>query len=305
MRRSILLFLAVILVLGAAAAAWFVKRSHDTPAYALRELAAAVDAKDQLAFEEHFDTKRVAQSVTEDLVSSTISQATRQASSTDGFGALGTMLGTQMLQGMKPMLAARIEQSITAAVRGEDPPPGDDLSTGRVLTNRADFRPLREAFKGLDGVQQRGDVALVRVRMQLPDPDTVVVFTLRMERGPRAWRVVGVEQLGEQLQRLERHQMDDAYVASMKSDLRNLVTAEEAYFADSVRYTSRPSRLMFATTTGVTGPTIVLTTDGWRGWVGSRYTTKTCAIFVGSVPLAPAGKEGYPACQEGPPSITH
>src|SRR5256885_5864151 len=29
-----------------------------------------------------------------------------------------------------------------------------------------------------------------------------------------------------------------AYVASMKSDLRNLVTAEEAYFADSVKYTA-------------------------------------------------------------------
>src|SRR5947209_11033423 len=28
-----------------------------------------------------------------------------------------------------------------------------------------------------------------------------------------------------------------AYIASMKSDLRNLVTAEEAYFADSVKYT--------------------------------------------------------------------
>src|SRR5256712_13774849 len=29
---------------------------------------------------------------------------------------------------------------------------------------------------------------------------------------------------------------EKAYLASMKSDLRNLVTAEEAYFADSVKY---------------------------------------------------------------------
>src|SRR2546425_4390266 len=29
-----------------------------------------------------------------------------------------------------------------------------------------------------------------------------------------------------------------AYIASMKSDLRNLVTAEEAYFADSVKYSA-------------------------------------------------------------------
>src|SRR3989442_5717629 len=31
---------------------------------------------------------------------------------------------------------------------------------------------------------------------------------------------------------------EKAYLASMKSDLRNLITAEEAYFADSVKYTS-------------------------------------------------------------------
>src|SRR5437763_17145768 len=29
-----------------------------------------------------------------------------------------------------------------------------------------------------------------------------------------------------------------AYIASMKSDIRNLVTAEEAYFADSVKYSA-------------------------------------------------------------------
>src|SRR2546426_6148313 len=31
---------------------------------------------------------------------------------------------------------------------------------------------------------------------------------------------------------------EKAYLASMESDLRNLVTAEEAYFADSVKYTT-------------------------------------------------------------------
>src|SRR5207247_7479191 len=31
---------------------------------------------------------------------------------------------------------------------------------------------------------------------------------------------------------------EKAYLASMKSDLRNLVTAEAAYFADSVKYTT-------------------------------------------------------------------
>jgi prepilin-type N-terminal cleavage/methylation domain-containing protein len=34
---------------------------------------------------------------------------------------------------------------------------------------------------------------------------------------------------------------EKAYIASMKSDLRNLVTAEEAYFADSIKYTTAVS----------------------------------------------------------------
>src|SRR5438045_1748594 len=43
---------------------------------------------------------------------------------------------------------------------------------------------------------------------------------------------------------------EKAYLASMKSDLRNLVTAEEAYFADSVKYTTNLGTA-YATTSGV------------------------------------------------------
>src|SRR6266704_2444146 len=51
---------------------------------------------------------------------------------------------------------------------------------------------------------------------------------------------------------------EKAYIASMKSDLRNLVTAEEAYFADSVKYSTSvacanpptPGTVAFCTTTG-------------------------------------------------------
>src|SRR5438067_10342848 len=47
-----------------------------------------------------------------------------------------------------------------------------------------------------------------------------------------------------------------AYVTQMKSDLRNLVTAEEAYFADSSKYTSTVSALKFNVSSGVNAPTI-------------------------------------------------
>lgn len=88
---------------------------------------------------------------------------------------------------------------------------------------------------------------------------------------------------------------EKAYLASMKSDLRNLVTAEEAYFADSVKYTTNLGTA-FATTTGVVGPTIALTGDGWTANVSHTTTTKTCSIFVGTTSLAPAINEGEPKC---------
>jgi prepilin-type N-terminal cleavage/methylation domain-containing protein len=88
---------------------------------------------------------------------------------------------------------------------------------------------------------------------------------------------------------------EKAYLASMKSDLRNLITAEEAYFADSVKYTSNLGTA-YATTTGVVGPTIVVTANGFTANVTHTTTTKTCSVYVGTTALAPANKEGEPKC---------
>ena len=94
---------------------------------------------------------------------------------------------------------------------------------------------------------------------------------------------------------------EKAYLASMKSDLRNLVTAEEAFFADSVKYTTTigAGGLSFNVTTGnnPAGPTIALTADGWTANLTNLNTTKTCSIYIGSTALAPANKEGEPKCQ--------
>ena len=92
---------------------------------------------------------------------------------------------------------------------------------------------------------------------------------------------------------------EKAYLASMKSDLRNLVTAEEAYFADSVKYSSTigGGGVTFSQSTGNTLPTITTTADGWTANIKNANTTKTCSIFIGSTSLAPAGKEGEPKCQ--------
>src|SRR5881392_500728 len=72
---------------------------------------------------------------------------------------------------------------------------------------------------------------------------------------------------------------EKAYLASMKSDLRNLITAEEAFFADSVKYSANtscvtaPGTVAFCTTTGVLGPTINVTADGFTATVSHTTTT--------------------------------
>src|SRR5437764_4628687 len=100
-----------------------------------------------------------------------------------------------------------------------------------------------------------------------------------------------------------------AYIASMKSDLRNLVTAEEAYFADSVKYsattacTTPPTTgsVNFCVTTGNNLGTVGLAAGngGWAVTITNNNLTTPlvkCAIFINTAALAPAVSEGAPAC---------
>src|SRR2546430_2149827 len=93
--------------------------------------------------------------------------------------------------------------------------------------------------------------------------------------------------------------VEEYLTESAKSDLRNLVTAEEAYFADSVKYSSTigAGGVIFTQSTGNTAPTITTTADGWTANIKNANTTKTCSIYIGSTSLAPANKEGEPKCQ--------
>ncbi len=65
-------------------------------------------------------------------------------------------------------------------------------------------------------------------------------------------------------------------------------------------YTTSLPADRFETTTGVTGPSIALTADGWSAVVGHGSSTKTCAIFVGSTSAAPATQEHVPQCATPP-----
>ena len=90
---------------------------------------------------------------------------------------------------------------------------------------------------------------------------------------------------------------EKAYIASMKSDLRNLVTAQESYFADNVTYATTTANLQYNSSAGVTVTVAGATGTGWSATASHNATTKTCGIFVGAATAPISGQnEGEPKC---------
>ena len=89
---------------------------------------------------------------------------------------------------------------------------------------------------------------------------------------------------------------EKAYIASMKSDLRNLVTAQEAYFSDNNSSYAASTTAMgtsYRASTGVTVALGAVTATGWSATATHGSTTKTCTLTLGSG----ATNEGVPICQ--------
>ena len=90
-----------------------------------------------------------------------------------------------------------------------------------------------------------------------------------------------------------------ANAAALKSDLRNLSTAEEAYLFEAGVYSTDQTLLKYTTSPGVTITIAAATASGWsaKATHPASYPL-TCAVFYGNVSaLAPATIEGLIACQ--------
>jgi type IV pilus assembly protein PilA len=91
------------------------------------------------------------------------------------------------------------------------------------------------------------------------------------------------------------------------ADLRNLATAQEAYFADNNKYASdadivktasvpaKTTELVFNFSPGNTAPSVTGTTTGWHATL-TNGAAKTCAIYYNEAPAAPASEDGVAAC---------
>jgi type IV pilus assembly protein PilA len=93
---------------------------------------------------------------------------------------------------------------------------------------------------------------------------------------------------------------EKAYIAAMKTDLRNLVSAEEAFFADSVKYvTYDTSQLKFKSSSGVADPVIVVGPGYWSATnAHTQIPNFSCGIGIATVnPVVTTAGEGEPSCR--------
>ena len=104
-----------------------------------------------------------------------------------------------------------------------------------------------------------------------------------------------------------------AIVASMKSDLRNLVTAQEAFFSDNNDYagvigatqvngTGGAGTVVFTPSTGNALTLTYVDAAGWSATIINPAVTgvpNTCGIYTGPIgnsPSAAIPQEGSPGC---------
>jgi len=96
---------------------------------------------------------------------------------------------------------------------------------------------------------------------------------------------------------------EKAYIASMKSDLRNLATAEEAYYSDKNVYSSDTTAMRFNTSTGNVLTITLGGNAGAAGWsalmTNPRVTTLTtgCQVYAGDLAIAANVPDGVVQCQ--------
>ena len=101
---------------------------------------------------------------------------------------------------------------------------------------------------------------------------------------------------------------EKAFVASMKSDLKNLVSAQESFYADSSRYGGKTSITADPYKYTVSGDPTTVTFDidgsatGWSAKITNTSAKQTCSAFGGSggTHKGAATQDGVPHCVATP-----
>jgi len=261
MSRSRVVLLAVV-GFAIVAAAFLARRARrgDSPRASLQRLADGIRARDRVAIERYLDVRRTAESVVD-----------------EAFSAAGTL----------PAEGSSEPDEITPSSLV----PVVELSIWKTLLDPAE----RARYQGVADVEQRDDTARVGVRIRLDDVDSAALVHLRLERTAAAgqWRVVGVEGLGPYMRAGFERRQGRAYEAEMRSDLRNLMTAQDAYFAEHATYSATLGAFpSFSPSPEASIDIVEANRGGWRALARHPGSTSECRVAVGaSVPRGDGARE--------------
>ena len=93
---------------------------------------------------------------------------------------------------------------------------------------------------------------------------------------------------------------EKAFVGNMRSDLRNLITAQEGYFYENSTYYNGAVPSLdgtFKSSSPVTITLMNVTGTGWAAVATHPQTARTCAVYYGTGgPLGPAIADGQVGC---------
>jgi type IV pilus assembly protein PilA len=89
-----------------------------------------------------------------------------------------------------------------------------------------------------------------------------------------------------------------AFLAAMRSDLRNLATAEESYYYSNNAYSNNLGSLNYLSSVGVTVSIPEATSGGWSGSAThSALGAEKCTVYFGTATaVAPSTLEGRITC---------
>jgi hypothetical protein len=167
---------------------------------------------------------------------------------------------------------------------------------------------------GLGKPETSGGTAFVPLFIAVGSDSTPRPVSVQLQKQDSRWRIVGIRDIDVVVREDRRRTAqargelytettrEKAYVAGMRSDLRNLVTAQEAYFSDHSTYASSISQITgYVPSTGIR---VTVTAGSAKGWTGSAthdsFPGAVCSIFIGvPAPPLPAGSTTAP--QEGAP----
>jgi hypothetical protein len=202
-----------ILLLAGGGYGW--RHNHvRSPEYTLHEIKTAVADKNRLRFERFVDVETLSAAAINEIFAKAALETVRESDS--GFGLLGSLLGAQTVDALKPAVTQELRSTLLRAV--ENGKLAEALGKAKPDSVRGEERKLDLAlialstasdqmrFQGVGEVVRELDVATVGLSFHNELLDTTLVLRLRMERHGERWKVTRPDNLSDYLDDIQKLQ---------------------------------------------------------------------------------------------------